>query len=306
MALTYGELAAITQKNYIPKLVDNIFNSNALLQRWRKKNYKSESGGTTLMQPLLYATTTATGTYSGTDTLDTSANDQITSAEFSRAHYYANVTIAHTDELQNSGDAQVIDFVRAKVQAAEMSLADKMGTDLFGTYTDTKGLAGIGIAVDSAGTYGGISRTTSSWWASDEDSTTTVLTMAALQAGYGDVTVGNDKPSVGVTTQDIYDSYMNLLTPLQRFVDDDTARGGYTNILFNGMPLVVDSHATSSTLWMLNEKYINLYYHPKDNFRFSPFVKPADQEVVTGKVLWAGQLCCSNCRMQAKFSALTS
>ena len=37
MALTYGEISAITQKYYVPKLVDNIFDSNALLQRMKKK-----------------------------------------------------------------------------------------------------------------------------------------------------------------------------------------------------------------------------------------------------------------------------
>lgn len=306
MALTYGELSSITQKLYLPKLVDNIFDSNTLMQRWKKKNYKSESGGTSIMQPLLYATTSAGGWYSGTDTLDTSANDQITAAEFSRAHIYGNITIAHTDELQNTGDAQIIDFVRAKVQAAEMTMSDSMGTGLFNTGTDTKAIIGLGLAVDSAGTYGGISRTTSTWWAADEDSSTTVLTMAAMQAAYGDVTVGNDKPTCGVTTQDIHDSYMNLLTPQQRFVDDETAKGGFTNILFNGMPIMVDSHCTASNLFMLNEKYIQLLYHPKDNFRFSPFIAPVDQAVTTAKVFWAGQLVCSNCRMQAKLNALTS
>lgn len=258
------------------------------------------------MQPLLYATTTAVGTYSGTDTLTTTANDQITAAEFNRAHYYGNITITHTDELANSGDAQIIDFVRAKVQACELSLASKMGTDLFGTYSDTKGLAGIGLAIDSTGTYGGIDRSTYTWWASDEDSSTATLTIAALQAGFGDVTVGNDKPSVIVTTQDIYDSYLNLLQPQQRFVDEETANGGFTNLMFNSVPLVVDSHCTASALFFINEKYLTLMYHPKDNFRFDPFVKPTNQAAATAKIYWAGQLVGSNCRMQGKMTALTA
>lgn len=306
MALTYGQIDSITEKMFIPKLVDNIFASNALLQRWKKNKYKAESGGTTIMQPLLYATTTAVGSYSGTDTLSTTSNDQITAAYWTRGNYYANVTIAGTDELSNSGDAQVIDFVRAKVQAAEMSLADKLGTDLYNTGTDTKGIVGLGLAVDSAGTYAGIDRSAYTWWASDEDSTTTTLSMAALQAGYGDVTVGNDKPSVAITTQDLYDSYMNLLTPMQRFVDEDTAKGGFTNIMFNGIPVIVDSHCTASNWFFLNEKYFTLYHHPKRNFKFEGFIKPVNQDVASAKIFWSGQLVCSNCRMQAKFSALTA
>lgn len=278
-----------------------------LLQRWRKKDqYKAESGGSSIMQPVLYAQTTAAGWYSGTDTLTTTANDQITAAEFDRAHAYANITISHTDELQNSGDAQMVDFVRSKVQSAEMTLADTLGTGIFNAGTTAKAIIGLRLAVDSAGTYGGIARASYSWWAAQEDSTSTVLTMPLLQGLYGDCTVGNDKPTISVTTQDLYDSYMNILTPLQRFQDEDTAKGGFTNIMFNGIPVVVDSHCPAYHWFMLNEKYINLFYHPKDNFRFEPFIKPVDQAMATAKIFWAGQMVVSNCRMQGKFGALTA
>ena len=306
MSLSYGEISATTQKFYVPKLIDNIFNSNSLLQRMRKKNYKSQDGGTSIIQPLLYAATTAAGWYSGTDTLSTTANDQITAAEHERAHIYANVTVTHTDELQNSGDAQVIEFVKSKVQAAEMTLSDNLGTAIFNLGTTAKALVGLRLAVSDSGTYGKISRSSYSWWASQEDSSTTTLTLAALQALIGDCTVGNDKPTVEITTQDMYDAYVNMLTPQQRFVDEDTARGGFTNVMHNGLAVIVDSHCPSGHWFMLNEKYINLYYHPRDNFRFEPFIKPVDQQVASAKILWAGQLAISNCRMQGKFDALTA
>jgi len=305
MALTYGEISATTQKYYVPKLIDNIFNSNSLLQRMRKKNYKSQDGGTSIMQPLLYAATTAAGWYTGVDTLSTTANDQVTSAEWTRAHIYANVTVTHTDELQNSGDSQVIEFVRSKVQAAEMTLADTLGSAIFNLGTDTKAIIGLRLAVDSAGTYGGIARGDYAWWAAQEDASTT-LTLSALQGLFGDCTVGNDKPSVEITTQDLYDAYVNMLTPQQRFVDEDTAKGGFTNVMHNGLPVIVDSHCPALHWFMLNEKYISLYYHPRDNFRFEPFIKPVDQQVASAKILWAGQLAISNCRMQGKFNALAA
>jgi len=307
MARTSGELSAITEKFFVKKLADNIFASNALLQRLRKKNYKAQEGGTHIMVPVAYAATTAAGSYSGTDTLDTTANDQITAAAFTRAHYYANVTVTHTDELTNSGDAQMVDFVRAKVQLAEMTLKDSLGTAVFndGT-TDTKGLIGLRLAVDSTGTYGGISRSDYSWWAADEDGSTTTLTLAAMNAAYGDVTVGNDKPTVIVTTQDIYDSYLALLQPQQRFTDEKTADAGFTNVMYRSVPVIVDSHCPASHMFMINENYLTLYYHPKDNMRFEPFVKPTDQAVACAKVFWAGQMCVSNCRMNAKLNALTA
>jgi galactose mutarotase-like enzyme len=40
MALTYDQISAITLKYYVPKMYDNIFNSNPLLQRHKKKSYE--------------------------------------------------------------------------------------------------------------------------------------------------------------------------------------------------------------------------------------------------------------------------
>lgn len=307
MALDYGEISALTTKYYIPKLVDQVFNSNSLLQRMKKgKMYKAQEGGTAIIQPVMYAVTTAAGWYTGTDLLNTTANDQISAASFTRAQAYANITITHTDELDNSGKSQILDFVKSKVQAAEMTLSHNLGTGVFNLGTDTKAIIGLRLAVDSAGTYGGISRTDYSWWSAQEDGSTTTLTMAALQSLYGDCSVGNDKPTVAITTQDLYDVYLNLLTPMQRFVDEDTARGGFTNVMFNQLPVIVDSHCTALHWYFLNEKYITLFYHPRDDMRFESFVKPNDQQVASAKILWAGQMVCSNPRMQGKFNALAA
>lgn len=305
MALTYSEISSITQKLYIPKLVDNIFASNALLNRWRKKAYRLEGGGTSIMQPLLYATTTAAGWYSGSDTLSTTANDQISAAEFQWRQAYANITITRSDELKNGGKEQIVNFVKAKVQAAEKTLADSLGTGLFNAGTTTNAIEGLRLACAGTGsTYGGISKTDYSWWRGKTDSSTTSFTLPAFQSLFGDCTIDNDKPTVAVTTQDIYDDVYAALTPMQRFTDKSTANGGFTNIMLNGIPVIVDSHCPDYYMFLLNEAYIELVAHRDENFRFEPFIKPVNQNVSTAKVYWAGNLTMSNCRMQGFFSAL--
>jgi hypothetical protein len=61
MALSYNEISSVTQAYFVPKLIDNIFSSNALLQRARKKWYTTRNGGTKVIVPVAYATTTASG-----------------------------------------------------------------------------------------------------------------------------------------------------------------------------------------------------------------------------------------------------
>jgi len=304
MALTYGEISSITSQYFVPKLVDNIFNSNALFQRWRKKNYEKLDGGTKIQVPLLYASTTAAGRYSGADTLDTTPNDQITAAEFDWKQYYANITITRLDELKNSGKSQIVNFVKAKVQAAEKTLANLLGTDLFGTGSTANSIYGLAAIAATSGTYGGIAKGSYSWWQGQADAATTALTFAVIRGMIGDCSVDGDGPTVGVCTQNVYDNIMSLLQPQQRFTDSDTVKAGFKNILWEGIPIVVDSHVAAGDLYFINENYIQLNVHKDEDFRFEPFVKPINQNISTAKIYWTGALTCSNCRMQGWFSAI--
>lgn len=306
MALTYGEISAITEKYFYPKLVDNIFTSNTLLQRARKKGwYETVDGGERVLMPVAYATTTASDWYAGSDTLDTTANDQITAAEFEWKFLFANITINRADELKNSGKQRIINFVRSKVQLAEKTLADNLGTGLYNAGTTANAIIGLRLAVDSAGTYAGLNRTTYSWWSAQEDSTTTALSLSTMQALYGDCTVGTAKPTVITADQDYFDDYWALLQPQQRFTNDETAKGGFQNLLFNGTEFIVDNHSPASNLFMLNEDYLCFKVHKDENFRFEPFIKPTNQNVSTAKIYWAGVLGCNNPRLQGKFSNLS-
>lgn len=305
MALSYNEISAITEKYFHPKLVDNIFTSNTLLARAKSKGWLSTiDGGEKILVPVAYATTTAGGAYSGSESLNTAANDQITAAEFDLKFYYSNITVTRGDELKNSGKAQMVNFVKSKVQLAEKTLSDTLGTALYNVGTAAKELVGLRLAIDSAGTYGGISRTTYSWWSAQEDSSTTALSIGAIQSLIGDCTQGNSRPTVITTTQDIFDDLFGLLQPQQRYTDSKTADAGFQNLMFAGIPVIVDNHCPASHLFAINEDYIHLLVHKDENFRFEPFQKPINQNVSSAKVYFAGALAVSNCRMQGKLGAI--
>lgn len=305
MPLNYSELNSITQTYFIPKLVDNIFASNAMFSRMKKKNYEKMDGGTKIIQPLLYASTSAAGRYSGADTLDTTPNDQITAAEFDWKQYYANITITRLDELKNAGKSQVVNLVKAKVQAADKTLSNLLGTDLFGDGTTANSFPGFkAMCAGSGTTYGGISKTSYSWWRGQADSSTTAITMPVLRGMIGDITVDSDGPTVMVGTQDIYDDIYNLFQPQQRFQDSETVKAGFKNILVEGVPFIVDSHVASGYLFFLNENYLTMIAHKDEDFRFEPFIKPTNQNISTAKIYWTGSMVCSNCRMQGMFSAI--
>jgi len=303
----YNELSAITEKYFVPKLVDNVFASNALFQRIKKgKMYELVTSGRSAVVPLAYATTSAAGRFSGSDVLDTSSNEQFTAAEFNWKQYYANITVTRADEIVNSGKHAIVNFVKSKVQIAEKTLSDLLGTDLFGTGSVANSIVGLEAMIAGSGTtYGGISKTAYSWWRGQTDAVTAALTLAAMRSLTGDCTIDSDKPSMYVTIQDFYDDLVNQMQPMQRFQDKETASAGFTNILYEGKPVVVDSHCGSSDLFALNEKYISLLAQKAENFRFEPFIKPTNQNISVAKIYWMGALTCSNPRMQGWMSNLS-
>lgn len=305
MALTYNQISAITQTKIMPKLVDNIFEQIPLLFRLKKKEQPID-GGTKVLVPLEYAQNSSGGWYSGADTLTNTDVDVITSAEFDWKQHYQSIVIKRDDELKNSGDAAILKFVTSKVKNAERSMRDRLATAVWSAGTDAKSILGLRSFLSTSNTYGGISQTTYSWWQANVDSTTTTLTLAALQSAYGAAQIDADAPTVALTTQSLYNSYYGLLQPQQRFTDAQTAKGGFTALMFNGIPVIVDSKAPTGALAFLNEEYLHFLPHKDENFRFEPFAKPNNQNIKIAHIYWMGVFASSNNRMHSYLSALTA
>jgi hypothetical protein len=307
MALSVDQLNAITEKFFIKKLHDNIFDSNPLLKKIMDGgSYKSVSGGTSIYVPLNYAQTTAAGWYQGADTLSTTDNDNITAANYAWCSLYAGVSITEEDELKNAGDAEQLNLLKSKMQIAEKTLKDSLGTGIYSDGSTAKSIVGLRDIVATDQTVGGISQSDNSWWQGQVDSSTTTTTISALNTIYQRCSIDSEKPDFLVGTRSVYNFYYALLQPQQRFQDESTAKGGFQNLMFNGAPMVHDSHVPSSHLFMLNLSNLHLFYHPKRNMSFEPFQKPINQQVKVSRILWMGAFGSSNNRLHGKLSALAA
>jgi len=305
VALTYDQISAITEKRWMPKLVDNIFDSDPLLQRLKKKGrYKKVSGGTSLMLPLNYALNSSGGWYSGADTLSTEDNDTITAAEFQWKQLYENITIKRDDELKNKGDAAKLDFVKSKMQICEKTMTDRLQDGLYSSGTDSKSIVGLGVFASTSNTVGGISQSTYSWWQAQVDSTTSTLTIPAMHAVYSDCTFDGKGPSVLLGNRDEYDSYHGLLQPQERYTDAKTASGGFENLMFKGKPFILAPKVTSGQILMINEEAICLTVQKDEDFRFSKFQEPLNQNVKVAKIYFMGAFGIDQCRTLGAMTGL--
>lgn len=306
MALTWDQVSGITEKKFIPKMYDAIFDSNPLLQRMKKKGIKKIDGGTSIMVPLNYAQTSSSGWYTGADSLSTSDNEVITAAEYAWKQLYANISISRLDELKNSGDSQKVDLVKSKMQIAEKTMADSLGTGLYNAGTTTNAIIGLRAIVNSSSTVGGIAQSSYSWWNGQVDSSTTAFSIAALQTQFNAASVDNEVPSVIVATRANYNRYYAQLQPMQRFQDSDSAKGGFQSLMFNGVPFLADSHCPADHIIGINESNLFLAVHKDEDMRFSGFQRPENQNQKVGMIFWMGALCSSNNRLHFRMSAVAA
>jgi hypothetical protein len=305
MALDIDQINAVSRRYYLPKLVDNIYVGTPELARAKKNSLKMVDGGTDIRIPLEYAEGNFQW-FTGSETLSTADTEQFTSAVYTWKQCTAPITISRLDELKNMGAAQVVDFVKSKMKAAEKTLKQNMSEAFFNAGTDAKAIVGLRAIVDAASTVGGISQSTYSWWQAQEDTSTTTLSIAALESLFLDCQEDSEAPSVAYTTKTLYGKYYGLLQPSQRFVDEDSAKGGFKSIMFNGIPVLACSNAPASHWFFINESYLHLFVHSEENMRMEDLEAPRNQAVKSGRILWAGALGSSNSRYHGKFDALTA
>lgn len=301
---------------------DVIFKGIPLWEQLKSKNRIRKAGGKRIEEPLMYAKSTAVGSYSGNDLLDISPQVGFTNADFDWKQYYATVTINGADERKNQGPMAIYSLLDAKWEQARMSLADAMAADIFldGTGNSSKKLTGLALAVDSAGTYGNISRTANTWWSSIETAVTGVLVLqgsTGLRKIYNDVQRGQNsmQADLGITTQTGFESYVALSDSGMRFTTAGDGNLSYTtpSINYMGLRIVWDQYCQSGTFYVLNTQHMTLVTMEdmagpdyKGDFAVVPFQRPANQDSKTAQLLWMGNLTTNNCARQGKLTGITN
>lgn len=313
---TYGpsnvtSLLATTLSNYARKMADNIFTAIPLLAWLGIKNRITEDGGATLVRPIMYSKNTTAAFYSADDVLDTTIQDPYTAGQFQWRQCAASVSITGRIERQNTGDSQVIDYVMAQIQHAELSIKDLMDQKLFASSQVGPNLTPLPAIVSNTGTVGDINGGTNSWW---QSVLTTSGSFAArglsdLRNAWNTVNVKNPQGPVDLilSDQNSYQFYEATLVPAVRF-NDSLMSGdlGFESLKYKTATWTFDLNATSGTIYGLNSSALELVQHSEAQFKLSEWVKPADQDLKTAQVLWMGELTTNNRRKHFALSSVTA
>ena len=307
----FDALLSTTLANYRDKLTDNVFTARPLTY-WLsdKGRIRTETGGTKIVEQLIYGQNSTVASYSGYETLSLTPQEGISAAEYDWKQYGASIAISGIEEAKNNGEHAIINLLESKIMQAEESMREGFNQMFYGDGTGNSGKNwnGLGNIVESGNTVGGIdsSAVGNEFWRSYEENTAGALTLLQMATAYNSVSVGNDHPDVILTTQTLFEKYESLLQPQLRYTDTKTADAGFQNLLFKSAPIMYDVHAPAGTMFFLNSKYLKLVGHSDKWFAQTDFVRPENQDARFALIMCYGNLVCSNRKKQGKLTAKTA
>src|SRR5436190_7338955 len=308
----YGQLESSTLQRWLNTYYsDNVFNGLPLFA-WMNKNGRKKTGldGAYVIEPLMYGKNTTNRWMTAYDSVDISAQDGLTAAQFNWKMLGGSVAMSEFEKAQNAGKSKIIDLWDTKIEQEKISAQDKLNTDLYGDGTGDGNAAITGLAamITTTGTYGNINRSTASnaFWRAIIDSTASVLSENDMRTQYNNQSKNVTHPTIILTTQALYEKYESLLVPARRFVNDQMADLGFDNLTFHGVPIVYDDACTSGTMFFLNDNYLGLRILGNNDFRWTEVRNPITQFVDVMLVVFMGQLTTSNSRFQGALTNRTA
>lgn len=320
---TFTELVTTTWRNHSKKIKDNISNNNALYRRLMKRGRtRKVSGGLTIVEPLDYAQNNTYQRYSGYDTLNITASDVLSAAEYAWRQIAINITASGQELRINNGDNQIVDLAKARITNAMRTFANNFSFDLYSDGTLPNQISGLQALVADAGTgtVGGINSATWAFWQN------LVQSAAAPIQGGGAVTMsattiesqmlhlwlalcrGDDKPDLLVADNNYFALYEASQVSIKRYTASDDADGGFTSLKYKGADLIFDggSGILSDHMYFLNTNYMNLCVHPDADLAepsMGDALSPYNQDAVVIPVLWMGNQTISNRQQQGVMKA---
>lgn len=311
-----SEIVTTTLYNRSKAFADNVTNNNALLSRLeRRGKRKPFSGGRQIVQEIEYGENQTFGWYSGYDPLNISPSEVFTSAVFDIKQCSVAVSMSGLEELQNSGEEQVIDLLEGRISNAEKTMRNRMSDAVYsdGTGDGGKQLGGLQLLVSDAGTgtVGGINAGTWSFWENEVFDATTDGGAAATTANiisymnqlWLRLVRGSDKPDLIVADNNYYRLYWEALQAQQRFTSKEMAQAGFESLRYMSADVVFDGgmggDAPTNHMYFLNTDYIYMRPHSaREYVPLNPDRFSTNQDAMVKLMAWAGNMTTSGRKFQ--------
>ena len=305
---TFTELVTTTFRKHRKQIKDNLSNRNALLKYMMKRgNYRLDDGGLTIVTPLEYAVNSTYQRFADWDVLNISASDVFTAAEYQWRQVALNVVASGMELRKNSGESQIINLAKSRIQNAIHTFNNSFSTDLYSSGSATNQVNGLQaiIADTNTNTVGGIDAGTWTFWqntvrdASDESVTVSATTIEngmmlplwlTLDRGPG------DQPDLIVMDNTWYSYFESSQVSLKRYNDVTKGDAGFVTLKYKHADVLFDGNSGIPTthMYLINTNYLQLVAHRDADLEIMEDMRPVNQDGSVTPILWMGNLTCSN------------
>lgn len=335
--MSVSNRVADATKNYLyPKLVDQVVTQTEINSIFLKG--AKAWAGAQMEIPIKWQANTNNGSFSGFDTLSTTAVDNTVKMTFDAKFFYQATVLPITDISLNNTAEKVADLMERQVASDAYDMGVQVASQLYsdGTGNGGKNFTGLAAAVDdgsSVATYGNLSRAT---YASLDATVTaaSTLTLAKMYTIWDTISQGMQQPSKILTTKAARSLYEQLLVPNIRYSDASSLRVGTSmngGLMFRDAPVVADSACTSGVMFFLNEDTFQFYaiknweggtaikYAPDAmegepnpssvtglGFYETEWTRPVNQMVLNKFIVLGGNLICDNPRYNGKLTGIST
>lgn len=319
-------VTSIARRYIMPQIIEAVYESNALWFRLSKANKKQVQGGYHIELPVQYGRPQQTQAYVGYDVLNVAPFDVIRNAKWDWKQYATTVAIDGLTLIKVDSPEAIANLITTQFDLAKRDFVNSLGADLYaGSSLDPKKMEGLRDAVVASGNpgYGGLD-STATYWRARLDNLTALgsVTPTVMNNMFSALTIGREHPTLIVGRRAFYNRFWEMIYgtgggsaayPIQipaTGSDEILAQAGFTNLLFNNVPVVQDEQVDASTAgsngraYFLNENWWNIVVSPRADMAVEDFQTPINQDAMVSKILWAGNTICSNPRLQGAFTAL--
>jgi hypothetical protein len=281
----YNELAAVTRRAFVPKMVVQIYKAAPFLSLAMRNAQRARGGMSQVTVPVQGASYVNFGwtDYSGSFP-QPQVNGVAQNAQFNVSIGAVPIPLLGMESLIQATEA-VIPIVRARMTDASTVSIQAIAAALFGSSAaNPLAINGLRDAYDNGTnvtTYGGISRTANTFWKSNLYTTSLTPSRSTMITRIMELTnlAGGEAPDMVIMSLSDWTTLANDFLgnerfntdPGSRYGNDDAVNAGFRALMLGNTPILADPFCPKGTCYLINSKYLSLYISEDANFAFSGF-----------------------------------
>lgn len=316
------QLYSTTWQLMRPEAVDNIFTATPFWYwLYSKGRIREEQGGRWIGIQLMYAKNTTVASVGPGGIVDITPQQNLTTAKYDWKWLAGSVIRLYAEDHQNRGKEAIMNLANSKLKNLELSMIDVLETQSFGDGTGNGNLDILGLlslvknvpGTDPTAAVGGITASDNTWWQNQVRTWSTVGMPAGdadiaynMRILYNTCSIGNDHPTLGLTSQTQYQRYEASLVNILRTLDKDMGDLGFEALRYKGTAFTFSPSAPAASLYFLNERYLEFVMESSANFEMTDWKPIPNQLDRVAQVVIQGNLVTSNRRMHGVLISMPS